>query len=291
MVTYSSNHGFQLYPDGEKPWSHSPDFEKLDTRTPIVDIDANKANYSPKSNALFFASDTHVLYKGSGTAWDTVGTLGGGGGGIDPATTEGIANTRDHVGPMRQGTANATEGNGVMFWAQGGLTFNSAVVHTDLTGLATNTLTIELAHYEGGIAAPTTVGSTSVTVSGGPERVNLSGLPAIPADGEYVLARRASPNGEVIPCWRIPDTGFGAAAYAEHTYDRIDFRKGTRLGVDGDFGAADYWYYFFDLQIGDLETRVTSPWSTDVDEIYMRPTDPEEEFANVSPRALWIDTS
>jgi hypothetical protein len=36
---------------------------------------------------------------------------------------------------------------------------------------------------------------------------------------------------------------------------------------------------------------VLSPWSTDVDEIYMRPRDPEEEFDDVSPRALWIDTS
>jgi hypothetical protein len=206
-------------------------------------------------------------------------------------STDGIASETDHVGPFRQGGDHSTAGSGTMFWAQSGLSINSAVIHTNLTNVSTTDFPVTLAHYESGAIDPTEVGSTTVTVSGGPERIDLSALPDIPSDGEYVLARDQSSNGETVPAWRITESNWGTAAYDEHTYDRIDFRKGTNIRESGDFGSEGYYYYFFDISIGDAYDQVTSPWSHDVDQIFMRPTAPEEEYDNVSPRSLWFDTS
>lgn len=257
--------------------------------------DPDTAGISPENGAKFLDTSTGEIYTADGTSWTLQWDLGaigsgGSGGSVDPSTVEGIADTRDHVGPLREGTHHDTDGAGVAFWAQAGLTFNSCVVDTDLSAVTTTTLTIELANYEGGAANPTTVGTADVTVSGGPERIDLTGLPSIPADGEYVLARRTSPNGEVIPCRRVNETNFGAGEYTEHTYDTIDFLRGTSITTSGDAASEGYYYYWFDIQIGDPYTQVTSPWSTDVDEIYMRPRDPAEEF-DVSPRAIWFDNS
>lgn len=216
----------------------------------------------------------------------------GGGGGGNHTSVQGVANTYDHVGPLREGDpTHDTAGSGIAFWAAGGLSIQSAVIDTDLSGVSTTTFPVELTHYESGAANPTVVDTLDVTVSGGPERIDLSSLADIPSDGEYVLARTTSPNGEVIPARRISDTNFGTSGYDTHTYTDIDFLRGTNINESGDFGAEGYYYYYFDLHIGDLETRVTSPWSTDVDEIYMRPRDPAEEFDNISPRAIWFDTS
>lgn len=252
----------------------------------------------PADNAMFIdvRPDYGDIYLGDGTSWGdpvwSLSDIGSGGSGSGASTdVVGIDHTPTHVGPLREGLAgHTTTGAGVMFWAQGGLSINSAVVDTDLSTVSTTTMSIELAHYDGGAANPGTVGTLDVTVSGGPERIDLSGLPDIPADGQYVLARTASPNGETMPARRIGNEDFGAARYNEQTYPMIDFRRGTNITEAGDWGSEDYWYYFFDIEVGDAADRVTSPWSTDVDEIYMRPRDPAEEF-DVSPRALWIDTS
>lgn len=251
----------------------------------------------PATGAMFI--DTREaygdIYIGDGSSWGTpvwsLSNIGSGGGGTS-TDVGGIETRGKHVGPLREGNdaAHTTEGAGIMFWAQGGLSFHSCVVDTDLTNVSTTTMTIELAHYDGGAAEPATVDTIDVTVSGGPERIDISALADIPADGQYVLARRTSPNGEVMPARRIDDADFGQARYDEYTYDQIDFIRGTNIAESGDWGSEAYYYYFFDIEVGDPTTRVMSPWSSDVDEIYMRPRDPAEEF-DVSPRALWIDTS
>lgn len=69
MPTYTDNHDLQIFASGEAPWEHGSDMQTIDGRLPIVDLDANKANYNPKNNALFFASDTGTFYRGDGTSW------------------------------------------------------------------------------------------------------------------------------------------------------------------------------------------------------------------------------
>lgn len=210
---------------------------------------------------------------------------------------EGIENQPTHVGPMYQGTYHDGDGStdddprfGIYFWAQGGLTINSVVVDSDLSAVSKNQIEIQLTDYDGGTENPTVHDTTTVTLSGGPERVDVGFT--IPSDGEYVLARDYGPDtSEVIPLRRIEDVDWGVSAYDEHTYPQIDFLGGTHIGESGDWGASGHYYFFFDLEIGDAYDQVMSPWSTDVDEIYMRPFDPAEEYDNVSPRALWIDTS
>lgn len=203
---------------------------------------------------------------------------------------DGIVDTHDHVGPMRQGAMHDTSDYGIMFWAQEGLSINSAVIDTDLSSVSTSEFPVGLYEHDGDEStAATEIARTTVTVSGGPERIDLSGLPDLPADGEYILARPESDNGETIPARRIPGSDWGPSNYDEHTYDRIDFRQGIK--TTSETGGTDFYYYFFDISIGSSYEQVTSPWSHDVDEIYMRPTDPKEEFDDVSPRALWIDTS
>lgn len=289
MPEKTPNHKLNLYAQGDDNWTHTPDMEVIEERLIVRDLEENRSGYTPYVDAFFFARDSETWYIGDGTSWTSLGTLGDGTTG--DSATEGIAATRDHVGPLYQGDYHQINGSGFVFWAESGLSIHSAVVDTDLSGVSTTTLSVELVEYNSGAANPPVVGSINVEVNGGPERIDLSSLPDIPSDGEYVLARTASPNGEIIPCRRIHEDSWGMNNYNEHTYPSIDFLKGTNISESGDFGSKGYYYYFFDIEIGDATTRVTSPWSQDVDEIYMRPRDPEEEFGDVSPRALWFDTS
>lgn len=215
------------------------------------------------------------------------------------STAKGIANTHDHVGPLHQGTYHTTSfpngGLGVVFTASD-LYIDSVVVDSDLSAVSERDLSIELREYNDGAAEPPVVDSTTVTLSGGPERIELGFT--VPASGngdpndEYVLSRGTVPNGEeTIPLRRIHQDDWGPSAYDEQTYADINFIGGTNTAESGDWGAGHYWYYFFDWKVGPEEQRITAPWSTDVDEIYMRPRDPTEEFEDVSPRAIWFDTS
>ncbi|MFC7008671.1 hypothetical protein [Halalkalicoccus salilacus] len=289
MPEKTPNHELNLYAQGEDNWTHSTDMETIEERLVVRDLEENRSEYTPYLDAFFFAKDSETWYLGDGTSWTHLGTLANGTAGN--STTEGIAEIRDHVGPLYQGPYHQTDGSGIVFWAESGLSIHSAVVDTDLSDVSTTTLSIELVEYNGGAANPPVIGSADVEVNGGPERIDLSSLPNIPADGEYVLARTASSNGEIIPCRRIHKDDWGMSNYEEHTYSNIDFLKGTNIFEPDDFGSEGYYYYFFDIEIGDTTNRVMSPWSHDVEEIYMRPRDPEEEFEDVSPRALWIDTS
>lgn len=213
---------------------------------------------------------------------------------VDEAVT-----TYNHVGPLHEGsyhtTASPDGGLGIVFTAAD-LYIDSVVVDSDLSNVSKTDLTIELREYNGGAADPPVVDSTTVTLSGGPERVDLGFQVPESSDGdsddEYVLSRGPVPdNEEAIPLRRIDQDEWGQDAYATHTYDDIDFLRGTHTGESDDWGAENYWYYSFDWRVGDEGARLTAPWSTDIDEIYMRPRDPEEEFDNVSPRSIWFDTS
>lgn len=69
MPDYTENHAFQLWNQRDEPWEYNTDFSELDTKVPIRDTDANKANYNPKDGALFRATDTGALYQGDGVNW------------------------------------------------------------------------------------------------------------------------------------------------------------------------------------------------------------------------------
>ena len=222
-------------------------------------------------------------------------------------SSSGVVGTsaRQNVGALVGGTRhdNAYDdgGYGVVFEAAD-LTIESVVVDSDLSAVENPDLTIELRQFADGASNPTVIDSTTVTLSGGPERVTVDF--SVPAEGasnadansQYVL-QRGAPNGTTaIPLRRRfeRDGDWSDASFDDYTYDdpAIDFQQGTINAASSTASEpTGSWYYFFDWLVGPETERVLRPWSTDVDEIYMRPRDPEEEFDDVSPRALWIDTS
>ncbi len=215
-----------------------------------------------------------------------------------------ITPTRTNVGALAYGTHHANGysdgGYGVVFSASD-LYIDSVIVDSDLDDISDPDLTIELRQYQDGATDPTIIDSTTVELSGGPERVSLgftvpeSGSSAADENDEYVL-QRGAPNGDDIPLRRRfeRDGDWSVADYGDETYTDpdINFLKGT-LNSAAASGSEPVgsWYYFFDWLVGPEKDRLMAPWSSDIDEIYMRPRDPEEEFDEVSPRALWIDTS
>lgn len=251
--------------------------------------------------SLNFGTDLDVADDGTGTA-----TISSTAASVALADADGIDTRRRNVGAMIGGTYHgvswADGGPGVVFAAQD-LHIASVVVDADLTNVTDATQTIELRQYQSGAASPTIVDSTTLDLAtyvtgSGAARIPLGfDVPATGAgnadpNDEYVLQR----GPESVPLRRrwSEEGDFSAADFTEQTYadPPIDFLRGannasTFAGSD----PSESWYYFFDWLVGPEADRVTSPWSTDVDEIYMRPTDPLEEFDDVSPRALWIDTS
>lgn len=217
------------------------------------------------------------------------------------STTKGITNTREHVGPPHQGGYHEqTDSWGVAFEADANLPIVSMVVDMDANNATSDQAEIVLYESEttnagdenqeqpvvpnGMTESEALVDSVTTTLMDGPQRVQLDfETPSNPATGEFFLGV----EGAGIPFRRILDwTGWD-----DYTFDHINLMYSGRWNntTNGDFSRN--YYRAFDIEIGAEEMRVTPPWSRDVDEIYMRPRDPEEEFDDVSPRALWIDTS
>lgn len=304
MVDLTDNHEFQLWADSEEQWEHRSDFETLEQKVWVRDEDAALNDYEPHDGALFLATDTEDVYLGDGNSWTlkwNLGDIGSGGGDGDHASVDGIDYRRQHVGPLHQGAyheggADADHSSGIVFEAED-LHIESAVLDSDLSAINATEEIIELREYNGGAADPPIVDSATVPLSGGPERVQLGfDVPASgngDANDEYVLARAPTTDGRTpVPLRRVSEEDGGQTLFDTYasTDPPIDFLRGTATMASGDFGATAYYYYFFDILVGTQADRTDAPWSTDVDEIYMRPRDPVEEFGDVSPRALWIDT-
>lgn len=216
----------------------------------------------------------------------------------DLATADGIDFRGRNIGAMVDGTYDATAyadgGHGVAFSANDH-TIQSVVVDSDLSGVTTPDLTVELRQYDGGVTDPTLVDSTTVTLTGGQERIPLGlYVPDSGGDAEsrYVL-QRGPPTGDAIPLRsRFAANGdWSAAAYMDEIYHDMtwNFFTGVQNSTTAGYAETDDWFCFYDWLVGPEADRVTSPWSTDVDEIYMRPTDPLEEFDSVSPRSIWFE--
>jgi len=290
---------------GTENW-HQPlneNFEALAVDVEIRDTDANRSDHEPTDGAKYLAVDTGTVYLGDGSEWQSIGTISADGESGSAAGTGGIESARTNVGAMVGGTYHANAysdgGFGVAFEASG-LYIDSVVVDADISDVSDPTLTIELRKYDDGATNPEIVDSTTATVTGGPQRVSLgftvpeSGSSDADSDDLYVLQRGAAAT-EAIPLRRRfeRDGDWSQAAFADYTYTdpAIDFRKGVINATSSASQPVGSWYYFFDWLVGPEQQRVMSPRSTDVDEIYMRDRDPQEELDDVSPRALWIDTS
>ena len=286
MSDKTPNHELNLYTEGDENWTHTPDMETIEERLVVRDLEENRDEYTPYADALFFARDSKTWYIGEGTSWTLLGNMS------DSATAEGITNVRDYIGPLHQGNYHnpGTSLWGIHFWAEGGLTIQSTVLDYNSANSTDDTVTLELWNAveddTDGKSDSVAVEDSpvdSVTTSAlddGPQRVDLDFT--VPSDGEYFVGATGDVELRRISDWDGWDD-----------YDRsdIDLRFGTRFDNPTSSDYSGYYYYMFDLEIGPGTRRVTSPWSHDVEEIYMRPRDPTEEFDDVSPRALWFDTS
>lgn len=340
MPTYTSNHDYQLFSDGEQPWEHRTDFSALDSDVPIVDTAANRSNYVAYQDAMFLASDTGMVYVGNGSTWGALGEVGetgtelsvqdsGGatsiadtlnfatdltatvsngvatidstasGGTSDATATEGVALERDHAGPLIHGTYHdnsAITGTewGMAFNAADGLTIDSAVMDVNLGTALHDTISIKFYQVDSltttNISTPATpvATTTSQPMSGTPERVDL-GFTVPTGDGysTYCLAvdHVADSNGSHLHV-RRPGAWNGWGDYSDPAFDLL---QGGRLNNPTSSDYSNLYLYFCDIAYGEPTERVSSPWSHDVDEIYMRPSDPTEEY-DVGPRSLWIET-
>lgn len=290
---------------GSDDW-HQPlneNFDTLSIDVEIRDTESALREYDPAGGAKYLAVDTGTIYLGDGSEWQAIGSISADGESGTTTVAEGIDSARTNVGAMVGGTYHSNTysdgGFGVVFEAAD-LRLDSVVVDADVSAVSDPTLTIELRKYEDGATDPTVLDSKTVTVTGGPERVSLgftvpaSGSSAADANDQYVLQRGAASGDEIPLRRRFSGEGdWSEDDYADQTYTdpAIDFLQGV---INADSSASQpvgSWYYFFDWLVGPEATRVRSPRSTDVDEIYMRPRAPDEEFDDVSPRALWIDTS
>ncbi len=287
--------------DWHKPLNEN--FESLDIDVEIRDAEDERGEYEPTDGAKYLAVDTGTIYLGDGSEWQPIGTISADSESGESTATDGIESARTNVGALVGGTYHANDysdgGFGVAFEASD-LYIDSVVVDADLSDISDSDLTIELRKYQDGAIDPEIVDSTTVTLSGGPERVSLgftvpeSGSSDADSDDLYVL-QRGEANGDTIPLRRRfeREGDWSEADYADEAYDapEIKFVKGVINATSSASQPVGSWYYFYDWLVGPERRQVQSPRSTDVDEIYMRARDPEEEFDNVSPRALWIDTS
>ena len=314
MPSYTDNHGYLTFEDGEEPWGWRPNFEDLEIDIPVVAADSERPNNTPHANALLIAHDTGAVYRGDGSSWIQTGSIAeetttasaqgesDGEGGEEftaqavSTAVEGIEDRRDHVGPFHAGTyTESPDMWGVHFAAQPELRIESTVLDFDAASSVGNEVTIELwesttdtssGHRQpvapAGVDTPEY--SVTKTLTDGPQRVSLGfQTPANPTTGEYFLGAQ----GADIHLRRIE----GWTGWDEYTSPRIDLQYGGRWNklTNSDYSAR--YYRVFDIEIGDPYNQVVAPRSTDVDEIYMRPRPPEEEFDNVSPRALWFDSN
>lgn len=296
MADKTPNHELNLYAQGDDSWTHTPDMETIEERLVVRDLEENRDEYIPYVDALFFASDNKTWYVGDGTSWIRLGTIG------ESTTGDGIDTEREHVGAFHAGDYHDGLSGGSPRWAlrfeaKNGLTIHSAVFDTDLSGVNISEMPIELHRYHA-LGDTDLLDTVTASLDGGPQRIDLNFTIPDEAHTEYCITRGPTNEGtadeEIVPCRRISNWG-GHDDYSDLEGQGIDLLGPTHTDSSGgpaaDIEDKTHYYYAFDMEIGSESNRITSPWSHDVEEIYMRPRDPTEEYDDVSPRSLWIDTS
>lgn len=114
MPTYTPNHDYQLFADGEHPWGHRPDFQSLDTDVEVRDTNANRTNYTAKINAKYLATDTGHVYIGDGTSWIELGVIGASSGGGSSGWTQTVWTATESGNTASRGSSvwvNTSGGN------------------------------------------------------------------------------------------------------------------------------------------------------------------------------------
>lgn len=291
MADKTSNHELNLYEQGDENWTHTSDMETIEERLIVRDLEQNRDSYTAYKDGLFFATDSEIWYIGTGTSWVSLGTL-------DEST---LTHKSKYVGPFHNGAYHSENGEywGIVFEAVSGTTLHSTVIDVDLSTANLDTITVELYQVDSrdeNVVNTTNdpVNVTSSTVlNEGPNRIDLGFT--IPDGDEYneyylTIVPETDENGNQLQFRRIKNWN-GWDDYSDLSDTGINLLQGGRMNNPTASNYSNYYYYMFDLEIGSETTRMMSPWSHDIEEIYMRPRDPEEEFDDISPRSLWIDTS
>lgn len=77
-VPATQNHKLNVPEEGYDDWDNplNDNFDELDRRTPIRDLEENRSEYDPRHNAKFEATDTGKMWYGDGTSWNQYGAIG-----------------------------------------------------------------------------------------------------------------------------------------------------------------------------------------------------------------------
>lgn len=68
----TENHSLSTPPRGFQDWDEplNDNFTSIDTKLPVVDLETNTGNYTPKEDAVFISSDTGAIFRGDGSSWN-----------------------------------------------------------------------------------------------------------------------------------------------------------------------------------------------------------------------------
>lgn len=71
MTRETEVHGWTVPTQGDNNYEAilSDLFDELDAHTFVRDTEANRTNYTPKADAVYFATDTETIYEGDGSSW------------------------------------------------------------------------------------------------------------------------------------------------------------------------------------------------------------------------------
>lgn len=74
----TDNHDFRQPPRGQTGWDSDwyHNFDTLDERVVARDVESNRSDYTAYENALFLATDTQNIFRGTGSGWEQLQSFG-----------------------------------------------------------------------------------------------------------------------------------------------------------------------------------------------------------------------
>lgn len=328
MVEKTPNHDLNKYQIGDSSWTHAPDMETIEERLVIRDREGNRTSYVAYEGALFIATDTGAVFDSDGENWIRASRSYGAvradqfikkttesrleGHIVEAFESGDLAHYSGDTDVWTVGTSDIIGGNMLQFnnasgdmkiiWTDsvetrrgeryttyvrlGADTSNSPVMV--VCGQVSNG-TID-AGYGIGLAAngnnarlikePTdtdelwfvnTLDTDDMTVSGGVLYRMEIDLEA----GGAIRGRIINVDtGQVEATLRATDTEFQNGVFG--------YRNATSKGNAADFDFATR---------GVLQTTESSIHTPDIDRLFVRDTDPANEYNDITDRDFWIDTS
>lgn len=102
MVDYTTNHELvkPIEFGNEDEWGgivNAELIEVLDRLVVVRDADDSRGNYTPYGGALYVATDTGTVYRGTGSSWNSIGSLNGDGGSTTLSVLDNGSLVRDDV--------------------------------------------------------------------------------------------------------------------------------------------------------------------------------------------------